>query len=271
MNRILIFLVLICSGFGCFQERIEIDNNKDENKKIVITGWISSLAEPQFVNVSRTVNYLGSIGIDQVSGALVTLTDESDSYALTEQAAGVYHLPETWQGKIGDNYELTVTVEGKTYTAKEKMRACPEIENLTYELDPDVGEIETEKIYVTSFDFQEIVGEGDAYYGTDYVKGGLEGDSLFYGEYVDDEFSDGQYFEGIILGNGDNFELNDTVVVEIHSIGKAVSEYLQEIENEIYRGGPFDPPPANVKTNMEGGAIGYFIISDARKAEIVIE
>jgi len=80
---------------------------------------------------------------------------------------------------------------------------------------------------------------------------------------------DGQYFEEAVLGG--SFVIGDTAVVEMHSIGIETSRFLQDIENEIYRGSPFDPPPANVRTNITGGAVGYFIMSDARLEEIVIE
>jgi len=66
-------------------------------------------------------------------------------------------------------------------------------------------------------------------------------------------------------------EIGDTVIVELHSIGKESTDFLEEISNVVYRGSPLDPPPSNVSTNFEGGAVGYFIMADARKVEYVVE
>ncbi len=270
MNKSIIFIALIITTFSsCFKERIELDYNVDENKKLVITGWINSLDEAQFVSISQTVNYLGGFTPEMVGGAAVTLQDNSTTYDLDEKETGFYFLPDTWIPQVGDTYKLVVTYDGKEYTSTHVMRACPEIENLDY--------FETEirdsvVLHETVFSFQEIPGEGDAYFGVDYLKGTLAADSITNGGYADDAFADGQYIDGVLLSEDDRyFELGDTAVVELFSIGLETAEFLQDIENEIYRGSPFDAPPANVRTNIEGGAIGYFIISDARRAEIVIE
>ena len=78
MYKSILFIAIICSLTSCFRERIEIDNNVDENKKIVITGWINSLDEPQFIQVSKTINYLGDDEIEMIGGAEVSLSDEEN-------------------------------------------------------------------------------------------------------------------------------------------------------------------------------------------------
>jgi len=128
------------------------------------------------------------------------------------------------------------------------------------------------EIYETTFGFQEIPGEGDAYYGIDYVKNSLDKDSLNNGDFTNDDFVDGIYFEDIVLTESDRlFAAGDTVILDIHSIGVETSNFLVDIQNEIFRGSPFDEPPANVRTNITGGAIGYFIVSDSRREEVLIQ
>ena len=271
MNRIIIFLSLIVLT-SCFTERIELDLNED-NKTFVITGWVSNLDEPQYISLSQTVNYLGSVANDYVSGGQVTIDDGVETYMLEEGDEGRYYLPTNWQARIGNTYTLTVVQAGTEYKATHKMRPCPEIENLHYRVYVDDDSEPSDTVeYETLFDFQEIEGEGDAYYGIDYLKGSTAGDSLVNGSYTNDAFLDGEYFEEIILTEDDRlFLTGDTAVVEIYSIGEETANFLFDIESEIYRGGPFDPPPANIRSNITGGRVfGYFIVSDARRQEVVI-
>ena len=274
MYKLIIFLTLTLFTFSsCFKERINPNYNTGENKKLVITGWINSLPEPQFINISRTVNYLGGLETDKVSGAAVILEDAIGSYTLEEKGPGTYYLPEDWVARVGDLYQLEVRHLGETYTSSHVMRPCPEIENPDFQV-PDFSgeEVEFEEDpFETVFGFQELPGEEDAYYGMDYVKGSYTGIDITKGGFADDAFVDGQYFDGVVLTDENYFVEGDTAVIEFHSIGLETANFLQDIELEIYRGSPFDPPPANVRTNITGGAIGYFVVSDARRAEVVIE
>lgn len=265
-----ILLIIACTATSCFKDRIELDLN-DDNTRIAIVAWITDLNEDQYITVSRTTNYLGEQTNDYVNNAIVTLTDESQEYSMTIDTDGTYYLPNNWQAQVGDNYTLKVTVDGTTHTASHQMRACPSIANTQSVLIDDL-EIDTIDLYATSFDFQEIMGEGDAYYAIDYLKGTAAGDSLINGAYTNDEFFDGEYFDGIIISEEDRFfQKGDTAIIELYSIGQETHEFLVDIENEIFRGGPFDAPPANVRTNFSGDAVGYFIISGAQQAQLIID
>ncbi len=273
----ILYILLALSVSSCFKERIELDLNQ-ENQKIVITSWITDLDEPQFVTVGKTVNYLGSEGKEFVSGAIVKLTNSTDVYFLEEEEEGKYFLPSNWIAILGDTYTLSVAVEEVEYVASHLMRPCPVIEEagfLIYERNPWEEEEETmDSIYVygTTFGFQETAGGDDAYYAIDFLKGTMAGDSMRNGGFANDDFVDEEYFADIELSEFDRlYALGDTAIVELYSIGDETANYLSDIESEVFRGSPFDPPPANVRTNFTGGAVGYFIASGAQQVEVVIE
>ena len=275
MNKLL-YILLALSLTSCFRDRIELDLN-EENQKIVITSWITDLEEPQFVTVGKTVNYLGPVSQSFVSAAIVKLSNSTDEYFLEEGTEGRYYLPSDWTAALGETYTLSVIVGEEEFVASHIMRPCPEIEDyntLIYEED-DFGEEETMdsvNIYGTIFSFQETPGDDDAYYAVDYLKGTMAGDSMRNGGFANDDFADGEYFAEIELSEYDRlFAVGDTAILELFSIGDETANYLADIESEIYRGLPFDPPPANVRTNFTGGAIGYFIISGAKQVEIIVE
>lgn len=272
MKNYIFACALLLSLSSCFKERIDVDYNTGENKKVVVTAWITTIDEPQYVDLSYTGNYLGEFTADKISGATITLDDEVDVVNLVEGEAGKYFLPNDWTARVGNNYKLKVNIDGSEYTAEHQMRPCPDLLNVYSDQIPeDYDEFETE-VYETFISFQEIQGEGDAYYAIDYEKGTLEGDSLFNGGFADDAFIDGLFFEDIEMTDYDRpHELGDTVYVELHSIGLETSKFLQDIQDELFRGSPFDAPPTNVRTNISGGAIGYFIVGDSRRAELVIQ
>lgn len=271
MNKLIAFILLITLT-SCFEERIELDYNQNENKKVIITGWITDLDEPQFISVENTVNYLGENVPDPISDAVVSISDSQSSYELAHQENGKYFLPTNWTATIGETYTLTVVYDGNTYTSSHKMRACPEIENFFIREVEDISDTDSIHIYESIFSFQEIPGEGDAYYGIDYVEGTTDNDTLFNGQFTNDDFVDGEYFEDIDISDYDRlFKIGDKVVLDIFSIGFESSEYLVDIQTEVFRGGLFDTPPANVRTNISGGALGYFIASGANRETLVVE
>jgi len=272
-NYIIASIILLVTS-SCFTERIDLDLNA-ENEKLVVTGWITDLEEPQFITLSLTTNYLGEQSINHVSDAEVTISDETNSYSLSENEAGTYYLPEEWSAKVGDMYTLEVNYLGELYTASHLMRPCPEIEDYTYELFDSFSDEDVQKeedSYETVFSIQELTGEGDGYYAVDYTKGSLSGDSLINGSYFNDDFIEGWFVEDLRVSYVDRLHcVGDSVVIELYSIGQEAVEYLNGIESEVFRGSPFDPPPANVNTNISNGAVGYFMASGAKKVELLIE
>ena len=153
MYRIIIFLFIITLT-SCFRDPIDLNLNEN-NKTFVITGWINTLDEEQFINLSQTVDYLGTLESDPVSNANVTITDGIETYTLIEGSIGKYNMPDDWVPHVNNTYELTVISEGIEYTAKHAMRRCPEIENLTYREYDEPGFETTDTLYETILIFKK--------------------------------------------------------------------------------------------------------------------
>ena len=270
MTRNIIFIMLMLCMGSCFNDPIDLDLNEG-SEKLVIVAWINDLDEPQSVSLSKTVNFLGDNNPELVSDATVLLQDAVQTYTLNHSTKGEYYLPDDFQARVGDLYKLQVDYEGVSYTAEHVMRPCPVIENFRFtELTEEVEGSEDKDLFVASFSFQESPGEGDAYFAIDYPKGSAFGKYFTEGGFTDDEFVDGEYFEDVEVGNWFH-EKGDTVVLDLFSIGKETSDFLSDIETEIFRDGPFDPPPANIRTNITGGAVGYFIASGGKREIKVVE
>ncbi len=271
MKNILIYFSAILFLSSCFQERIELDLNEG-NSKIAIVAWINDLDEDQFITVRKSANYLGNEQQEKISNAICLLDDGSQTYTLIERQPGVYFLPEDWVPVYDQSYSLDVRIDDVTYSASSRMRSCPQIENPDF-LQYTEGDYVDSMKYLALFSFQETPGEGDAYYAINYLKGSTDGESLRNGGFANDDFVDGEYFEDIVVSEDENrlFNPGDTVVFELFSIGLESNNYLMDIESEIFRGSPFDAPPANVRSNFNNGAVGYFIMSGGSQVEEVLE
>jgi len=271
MKNLLISICAILFFTSCFQERIELDYNED-NTKVAIVAWISDLEEDQFISVKYTANYLGNEAQVAISNAICLLQNDTETITLIEGQAGFYFLPEDWIPQYGQEYTLDVTVGEQTYSATALMRTCPSIENVKFEPYTEGDFIDSLK-YISLFSFQETPGEGDGYYVIDYLKGTSDGGQLRNGGFANDEFVDGEYFEDINISNEEDrlYNLGDTTIVELYSIGIEAVNFLADIENEIFRGTPFDAPPANIRSNFNNGAVGYFLMSGANRVEAIVE
>ena len=239
----------------------------------VINAWLNDLDDNQLVNLSYTTNYLDNSTKEFEPDAKISLYDGEETVDLMYSDKGNYLLPSDWKGIVGKTYTLEVMLLSSVYTATSTIRTMPELLNVYYEEqehDED-EEIHPDSIfYDIFFSFKDSDGEGDGYYGIDYNIETEYGDTMTNGDFIDDEFIDGEFFEDISLTGQDHME-EDTVALEVYSIGRDASRYLQDIIDEVFRGGIFDPAPVNVRSNFSNGALGYFIASAKRKEIIVIE
>lgn len=267
INNICFLALVILMMSGCFRERIELDLNTGENKKVVVQAWLTNLDEEQYVKINYSGDYFDSLNVEYIENAQVFIKYDNEAQELIYRDRGRYYAPQGWRAVEGKEYSLEIEHEGNQYTAKEMMRVVPELENLRsilVEIDDDGKEI-----YGLFFDFWETPGEGDGYYGIDYHKGSPLGDTITNGGFINDDFVDGLYLENLSIENF-GYSLGDTVILEVHSVGIEATNYLQDIEVEIFREGIFDPTPVNVRSNISNGAVGYFIVSGARRIEYVM-
>jgi len=253
---------------SCFKERIELDLNDQENQKLVVEAWINNLDEQQEIILSLTSNYFDSFEPTYVDDAIVTLSYTTEEYTLQPIGSGVYTMPENWRAEESTTYTLDIDYNNTLYTSTSVMRIMPDAYNIRQVQYNDITD--SIALYDIYFDFVENPGEGDGYYGIDYKKGSADGDTLTNGEYINDDFIDGIEFKDATVTD-EGYEIGDTVVLELYSIGIEATNFLLDIETEVFREGIFAPPPVNVRSNISNGAVGYFITSGAQRYELMIE
>lgn len=267
-NNSIVLIVAICLTVlsGCFYERIDLDLNSQENKKVVIIGWLNDLDDSQSIRISYSQDYFDN-GREFIDDATATLSSDIETLELANIGNGEYVLPKEWKGIVGTEYTLSVEHQDEYYMAVSLLREMPILEEIRSEYYFD--QLDSIGYYQVFFGFQETPGEGDGYFAIDFVKGSNQKNIIRTGAWTDDEFADGTYYADITVTQNYH-QLGDTVILETHSIGKKATEYFESITSEIFKDGLLDPAPVNVTDNFSNGAVGYFITSGKRTNEIII-
>lgn len=240
------------------QKVIEIDlNSKDP--QIVIEGNLSDQAGPYTVTVTQSVNFSDDNTFPAVSGAVVVIADNlGNSENLTETSPGVYQTS-TLQGVAGRTYTLTVTANGKTYTAASTIPSLVTLDSLIVESGSSFGGA----AYYIIPQWQDPLGTGNYYRCIEYVNHERVAGSFLF----DDAFSDGLINGQPLLDFVTELNPGDTVDVDFQCIDKATYMYFfsmsQTANNQT-------AAPANPVTNISNGALGYFNAHTLMRRTVVI-
>ena len=93
-----------------------------------------------------------------------------------------------------------------------------------------------------------------------------------------DDFYNGKYlFYGIPIGYYSDDETEeqlfpgDTVTLELHSIDRAYYDFVGDAQLEIFGNNPlFSGPPANIRSNIDNGAMGAFTAYSITRASAIV-
>ncbi len=263
MNKIIIYLTIFVITFSSCTEKLETGYSGNSENILVVVGELSTDTTAHQVVLSRTVDFNASKS-PMETGAMVTITDVTENLViyLTEDSAGIYKTDSNVYGKVDHQYRLDIeTHNGEKYYAESEIRPLTEIDSITIKLIEN--NYEERFFYHIYFNGYDPAGEGDFYKWNLYMNDVLFSDTLNKTAFSDDELLDGNY-----IAEADIFVLepkdvpSDTTIflVEMESITEEYYDYLIEVMSETtWRGGPFDPTPANVSTNIKGGvAKGFF-------------
>ncbi len=277
ISMILIFAIIILCA--C-QEKINI--KLDETfTRLVVDGSFSTDTAIQKIKLTTTSDYFHNQPAPRVSGAKVIISDGDTSIMLIENdnASGVYETDNNFYCDKNKTYTLTITnvdidKDGnyeEYYAQSSVVRPNSEIDsiNLTYNerwnmlvihsyaWDPPTKDFYLMKVYKNGVLVSDSVSE---YFVTD--------DVLFNGNYTNgiaSQFLDQNKADEII-------RLGDIITLEIDGINEDYYNYLLELQQELQGSNPiFSGPPANVKSNINNGALGFFTTYSLTRASVVVK
>jgi len=239
------------------QQVIDIELN-DKDAAIVIEGNITDQPGPYTVSISKTVNFSDPNTFPGVSGAFVVMYDNVGNIdTLTETTAGTY-VTSSIQGMPGRTYTLSVTSEGKTYTANSTMPQAITLDSLVLVQSGGFGG----SPYYVIPQWQDPLGTGNYYRNIEYVNGERVGAFLY-----DDAFADGLVNGQPLLNFTTVLEPGDSVRVEFSCIDAAAYLYFYSMEQTANNN---TAAPANPESNFDNDALGYFNAHTFSEKTVVI-
>ncbi len=254
-----IFLLLLFMGLTSCQKVINIDLNS-VSPQVVIEGNITDQPGHDTIIITQTVNFSQSNAFPAVTGAVVTISDNSgNTEMLTEAKPGKY-VTSVIHGIPGRTYSLSVTANGKTYTSTSAMPAPVNIDTLISKQEGFGHQISW------SARFVDPVGKNNYYALFLKIKNVVQPNFSS----SDDHLRDGDTIDmRIPIPRDLTLNPGDTVDVILESIDRNVREYFRLLR-QLNRSGIMSAPPANPVNNITGGALGYFSAHADRKKIFVI-
>lgn len=247
-------------------------NLNDSAPKIIIEGSIADQPSSCFIRLSKSVNYNTPNTFPPVTGAVVTLTDNlGNTTSLTGSPDGYYYTVSSFRGFPGRTYTISVTSEGKTYTATSVMPAPVTIDTISqsvFFMGSRNGKIITVRI-----EYNDQAGVNN-YYRFIEIKNGKVSDAI---RVDDDLLRDGntitqEIFQRDTEGTSYTaYKPGDTVTILLQTIDKGVYEYLNQLNHITSGYGGQSASPANPTSNFNNGALGYFSAYAVRSKSIVIK
>jgi hypothetical protein len=263
----LVSLLVIFSFYSC-QKVIDADS-KDTAKKYVIEAVVTDDPGGSKVLLSTTLNMSDRNNFPGISGAIVTITDNTgNSVLFTETTTtGTYTAP-SFTGIAGKTYSLEVKLNGEIFTA---ISAMPQKINMdTLFISDEVLFGETRKL--ANISYQDPPGKGQCYRYVQYVND-KKSKPIFTNN---DDYIDGKYVETklwYIVDEDENPEeeikTGDTVMVDLLCIDNAVYKYWYSVFQSA-TGNSQSASPANPVTNIRGGALGYFSAHTTQSKTVVV-
>lgn len=259
----LLLLLLLTGLFTACTERIDIDLDSSY-QRLVVDGRITRQPGMQYVLLTRTADYFVNDLPVGVSHATVTVDDGDQVCTFVEDSlvSGLYKPTTSFAGVIGKDYHLEINlaeaIGGNTYfEANERMPlVSDDIDSVRVEYNFDF-EIWFAGIYANE------PPRTDFYMFNGMRNGTMITDSLWRISLSDDRLFNGNPTNGTIVQvlQKDELAEGDTFTLILSNITEQYYNYLTEAQTEINPKNPlFSGPPANVSSNLSGGAVGYFAV-----------
>ncbi len=264
---------------------------RDAPPVLVIDAFLNDLDGTQMVRVTETQAYFDNTSLQGITGAEVRVARSSGSdLVFVDQGDGTYY----WQptdtdklGTIGDDFTLTVIIDGSEYRSFSSMNRVPNIDSVTFRFEEE--NLFLPDSYFAEFWSRDPLGTGDTYWIKSYKNGIFLNQPNEINIAFDAGFSEGGNVDGLIFippvrdainpfveDENDEFmspfEDGDSVYVEIHSISNEAFDFLNEVRTQTDRPGGFAElfatPLSNVSSNIEyigegssGPVLGFFSVS----------
>jgi hypothetical protein len=257
-----LFMLVSC------EEIMNVDFAGDSTKNLVVDGSITTDTTQHEVVLSYTGDYFAISAQEMATGAIVYISEGSNIIPLRELKDGVYATGGDVAGKVGKKYTLNVKLpDGRVYTASDSLEACADIDSIRQSANYNT--------YMSGYGYDVLFyGHEPQPVGNHYmyellINNKLYTDTITEVSFASDEFVNGSFvrdYHVFRIREKDLKELTSLVTLEMYSTSKKYYEFLSAMMVEtVWRGTPWDGPPANIPGNVSNGGAGFFRASAVKR------
>jgi Domain of unknown function (DUF4249) len=269
-------LVLITTLVSC-EETVELDLNQTPDR-VVIEGQVTDARGRQYVRVTKSSGFYQLGNTIRIANAQVVVKDDAGNQLTFvhnprshKDSAGYYLPPAGFVGVVDRTYTLNVLLDGKTYESSDKLLRVSKLDSLAYRPnifrerdEPDDGKIYELLIYAKEPQETE----------DNYLIKYYRNDSLIYNRetdvYILNDYGVGENIDGV--PSSVYYDIGDKARVEMYSVSRDGFLFYSDLATILNSdGGMFSPPPANPRSNITGGALGFWQVSAMNYREVTLK
>jgi hypothetical protein len=275
-TNIFSLIMLLLIGASC-TERIDIKLDSSA-VRLIVEGSVTTDSIRQKVTLTETTSYFYNQPAPAVTGALVSISDGTSVFSLHEDSAGVYRTDEALEGVPGRKYVLNISLASplggfSEYSAESTLYPVNRLDSIDLKYHNDWGDNGIWEVRC----FVQDPPTADYYRFLVSNNNRMITDTLTEWFVTDDRFFNGNYAYGATVAylrqdkNNETLSPGDTVMVEVNSIGRDYAYFIWDAQAEHAGSNPlFSGPPANVKGNVNNGAIGFFSAFSITRASTTV-
>jgi len=267
-------LIAICATVcAACTERIDL-STRNAPPQLVINGYITTEAQRHTVSIAQTMPYLGAPEHRTFSDARVAI----DGVLLSSEGDGVYATDPAFAGIPGQTYRLDVELDyngdgaPEHYTAETTIPPVHTLDSITIVMDLTSHRPADDPLAMIFIHFQDIKNVINTFGAHLYINDTLYSNKFqrYFINPFGDYSADGMYIhfptaymlQKEMRWDDDQYKLifsGDKFTIELNMIAPDYFEFIRIAKLEIGGGNPlFGGLPANVPSNISGGALGYF-------------
>jgi hypothetical protein len=256
--------------FVSCEDIMDVDFAGNKSRNLVVEGSITTDTMAHQVMLSFTGDFFDRPPKEMATGASVSIADGEKVFQLYERTPGEYITDSTVYGEVGKTYTLWIKLQdGSEYTASDLLRPCTDLDSIVQSLNYNTH-LEGYGYDVLYYG-REPEPAGDYYLHVLYIDNKLYTDTITEVSFASDEFINGNYISDypvFRIREADIVQPNTPVRLDMYSISKQYYDFMAALMVEtIWKGSPWDGPPANLPGNISNGALGFFRASDVKRKE----
>jgi hypothetical protein len=243
------------------KEQIEIEM-KDANPLLVVEGEVSTELDSSYVKLSLTTNYYNAESAPIIKTATVSVNGVPFNFVPSQN---LYRPASGYIGKTDSIYNLLVQYDNRTYSAKTTLERMFRIDSFFQTWKEKEGFLDAG--YSVSYaGFDDRPQKKYTYFINGYFDTIVQRDSMDKSPVLFDNSQTPVNKPYVFEIPFARFNSGDEYIAIFRSVDKNMNDFLSTYsEQDPNIPGPFQTPPANLPTNITGGAVGYFTAYDVKR------